>query len=156
MVPLGAGSASDIMARVMAEQLTKQLGQTFVVENRPGAGGTIGANQVAKAAPDGYTMLTYGALGTANALYSKLPYDTLADFTPVIPFGIAAAVDRGGAVQGLQDAGRPDRGRQGEARLAELHVGRRRHRLALRGGALPRQRRHRSAAHPVQGRRPRR
>ncbi len=88
VVPLGAGSASDIMARVMAEQLTKQLGQTFVVENRPGAGGTIGANQVAKAAPDGYTLLTYGALGTANALYSKLPYDTLADFTPVIPFGI--------------------------------------------------------------------
>ena len=88
VVPLGAGSASDIMARVMAEQLTKQLGQTFVVENRPGAGGTIGANQVAKAAPDGYTLLTYGALGTANALYSKLPYDTLADFTPVIPFGV--------------------------------------------------------------------
>jgi tripartite-type tricarboxylate transporter receptor subunit TctC len=88
VVPLGAGSASDIMARVMAEQLTKQLGQTFVVENRPGAGGTIGANQVAKAAPDGYTLLAYGALGTANALYSKLPYDTLADFTPVIAFGI--------------------------------------------------------------------
>ncbi len=88
VVPLGAGSASDIMARVMADQLTRQLGQTFVVENRPGAGGTIGANQVAKAAPDGYTLLTYGALGTANALYSKLPYDTLADFTPVIPFGV--------------------------------------------------------------------
>jgi tripartite-type tricarboxylate transporter receptor subunit TctC len=88
VVPLGAGSASDIMARVMAEQLSKQLGQTFVVENRPGAGGTIGANQVAKSAPDGYTILAYGALGTANALYSKLPYDTLNDFTPVVPFGI--------------------------------------------------------------------
>ena len=87
VVPLGAGSASDIMARVMADQLTKQLGQTFVVENRPGAGGTIGANQVAKSAPDGYTILCYGALGTANALYSKLPYDTLNDFTPVIAFG---------------------------------------------------------------------
>ena len=80
VVPLGAGSASDIMARVMAEQLTRQLGQTFVVENRPGAGGTIGANQVAKSAPDGYTILAYGALGTANALYSKLPYDTLERF----------------------------------------------------------------------------
>jgi tripartite-type tricarboxylate transporter receptor subunit TctC len=88
VVPLGAGSASDIMARVVSEQLTKQLGQTFVVENRPGAGGTIGANQVAKSAPDGYTILCYGALGTANALYSKLPYDTLGDFTPVIAFGI--------------------------------------------------------------------
>jgi tripartite-type tricarboxylate transporter receptor subunit TctC len=87
VVPLGAGSASDIMARVVAEQLGKQLGQTFVVENRPGAGGTIGAGMVAKAAPDGYTVLAYGALATAHALHTKLPYDTLSDFVPVIPFG---------------------------------------------------------------------
>jgi tripartite-type tricarboxylate transporter receptor subunit TctC len=87
VVPLGAGSASDIMARVVMEQVGRQLGQTFVVENRPGAGGTIGAGMVAKSAPDGYTMLAYGALGTSNALYSKLPYDTLKDFTPVIAFG---------------------------------------------------------------------
>ena len=87
VVPLGAGSASDIMARVVTEQVGRQLGQTFVVENRPGAGGTIGAGMVAKSAPDGYTVLAYGALGTANALYSKLPYDTLKDFTPVIAFG---------------------------------------------------------------------
>lgn len=87
VVPLGAGSGSDLMARVVGEQLSRQLGQSFVVENRPGAGGTIGANQVAKAAPDGHTLLVYGALGTSNALYSKLPYDTLADFTPVVLFG---------------------------------------------------------------------
>jgi len=87
VVPLGAGSASDIMARVVAEQLGKQIGQTVVVENRPGAGGTIGANMVAKSAPDGYTVLAYGALATAHALHSKLPYDTLNDFTPVIAFG---------------------------------------------------------------------
>ena len=87
VVPLGAGSASDIMARVVAEQVGKQLGQTFVVENRPGAGGTIGAGMVAKSAPDGYTILAYGALATAHALHTKLPYDTLNDFVPVIPFG---------------------------------------------------------------------
>jgi tripartite-type tricarboxylate transporter receptor subunit TctC len=87
VVPLGAGSASDIMARVVGEQVGRQLGQTVVVENRPGAGGTIGANAVAKAAPDGHTILAYGALGTAHALYAKLPYDTFADFTPVIAFG---------------------------------------------------------------------
>ena len=69
------------------EQLGKQLGQTFVVENRPGAGGTIGAGMVAKAAPDGYMILAYGALATAHALHAKLPYDTLNDFVPVIPFG---------------------------------------------------------------------
>ena len=76
VVPLGAGCASDIMARVVMEQVGKQLGQTVVIENRPGAGGTIGANLVAKSAPDGYTILAYGALATAHALYDKLPYDT--------------------------------------------------------------------------------
>jgi tripartite-type tricarboxylate transporter receptor subunit TctC len=87
IVPLGAGSASDIIARVVADQLGRQLGQTIVVENRPGAGGTIGANMVAKSAPDGYTLLIYGALTSAHALYSKLPYDTLNDLVPVISLG---------------------------------------------------------------------
>jgi tripartite-type tricarboxylate transporter receptor subunit TctC len=87
IVPLGAGSASDIIARVVMEQVGRQLGHTFVVENRPGAGGTIGANSVAKATPDGYTILAYGAMASAHALYTKLPYDTLRDFIPVIPLG---------------------------------------------------------------------
>jgi tripartite-type tricarboxylate transporter receptor subunit TctC len=91
VVPLGAGSASDIMARVVADQMGRQLNRTFIVENRPGAGGTIGAAAVARAAPDGYTVLAYGALATANALYSKL-YDTLNDFVPVIAFGIQPLV----------------------------------------------------------------
>ncbi len=88
VVPLGAGSASDIMARVVADQLTRQLKQTFVVENRPGAGGTVGSGAVARAASDGYTVLAYGALATANALYSKLAFDPVNDFVPVIPFGL--------------------------------------------------------------------
>jgi tripartite-type tricarboxylate transporter receptor subunit TctC len=92
IVPLGAGSASDIMARVVSDQLSKQLGRTFVVENRPGAGGTTGASMVARAAPDGHTILAYGALATANALYAKLSYNTLNDFVPVIPFGIQPLV----------------------------------------------------------------
>ncbi len=58
-----------------------------MVENRPGAGGTIGANAVAKSAPDGYTILAYGALNTAHAMHSKLPYDTFNDFIPVISLG---------------------------------------------------------------------
>src|SRR5258708_34989742 len=87
VVPLGAGSGSDVMARVVMDQVGRQLGRTFVVENRPGAGGTLGANMVAHAAPDGYTILAYGALATAHALYAKLPYDTLTAFVPVIPFG---------------------------------------------------------------------
>ncbi len=87
IVPLGAGSASDIVARVVMEQVGKQLGQAVVVENRPGAGGTIGANMVAKAAPDGYTMLVYGALASAHALHAKLPYDSVNDLIPVASLG---------------------------------------------------------------------
>lgn len=87
VVPLGAGSGSDLIARVVMEQVGRQLGQPVVVENRPGAGGTIGASAVAKSAPDGYTILVYGALNTAHALYSKLPYDTFADFIPVASLG---------------------------------------------------------------------
>jgi tripartite-type tricarboxylate transporter receptor subunit TctC len=87
VVPIPAGVASDIMARVIFEQVGRQVGQNFVIENRPGAGGTIGANTVAKAAPDGYTVLVYGSIAAANALYNKLPYNTLNDFTAVVPFG---------------------------------------------------------------------
>jgi tripartite-type tricarboxylate transporter receptor subunit TctC len=87
VVPLAAGSASDIAARVVADQLSKQLKATFIVENRTGAGGTVGAGAVARSAPDGYTILAYGALSIAHALYSKLPYDTLNDFIPIIPLG---------------------------------------------------------------------
>jgi tripartite-type tricarboxylate transporter receptor subunit TctC len=87
ILPLPAGVASDVIARVIFEQVGKQVGQTFVIENRPGAGGTIGANMVAKSAPDGHTILVYGSIAAANALYTKLPYDTLNDFTPVVVFG---------------------------------------------------------------------
>jgi tripartite-type tricarboxylate transporter receptor subunit TctC len=87
VVPLGAGSASDIISRIVMEQVGRQVGQSVIVENRPGAGGTIGANTVAKSAPDGYTVLVYGAFTSAPALYSKLPYDALNDFVPVTSLG---------------------------------------------------------------------
>ena len=87
VVPLAAGSASDVMGRVVLDQVSRQVGQPIVVENRPGAGGTIGANVVAKAPPDGNTILVYGALAISHALYSKLPYSTLDDFAPVVPIG---------------------------------------------------------------------
>src|SRR3954453_13022689 len=67
IVPLGAGSASDILARVGMGQGGNQLGQAAGVENRPGAGGTIGANMAAKPTPDGYTVLVYGALASGHA-----------------------------------------------------------------------------------------
>jgi len=93
IVPVGAGSTTDIIPRVVFEQLSPQLGQPIVVENRTGAGGTIGTAFVAKADPDGYTILAHGSAHTiAPALYSNLSYDPARDFAAVVPFGISPSV----------------------------------------------------------------
>lgn len=84
IVPFTAGSTTDVIGRTVAEQLEKQLGQPVVVENRPGAGGVLGATTVASAAGDGYTVLVHSAAHLANqSLYPNLKYDTLKDFAPV-------------------------------------------------------------------------
>ena len=81
VVPFAAGGPTDKVARDLAEVLRKQLGQTIVIENVGGAGGTLGATKVAKSSPDGYTVLLHHiGMATSPALYRKLPYDTLADF----------------------------------------------------------------------------
>jgi tripartite-type tricarboxylate transporter receptor subunit TctC len=93
IVPVGAGSSTDIVHRIVLEQLSSQLGQPVVVENRVGAGGTIGSAAVAKAAPDGYTLLAHGSAHTiAPALYKNLGYDPAADFAAVAPVGISPSV----------------------------------------------------------------
>ena len=93
IVPVGAGSTTDIIPRLVFEQLSAQLGQTIVVENRTGAGGTIGSNFVAKADPDGYTILAHGSAHTiAPALYPNLPYHPARDFSAVVPLGISPSV----------------------------------------------------------------
>ena len=85
IVPFAAGGTTDILARAMAPELTKAFGQPFVVENRAGAGGNIGADLVAKSPPDGYTILmgTVGTHGINKALYAKMPYDSQKDFAPI-------------------------------------------------------------------------
>src|SRR5450759_1373150 len=77
IVPQAAGGAPDVLARIISEKLRPKLGQSFVVENRPGAGGIIGVESVAKAAPDGYTILFGGSAshGINSAVYRNLPYD---------------------------------------------------------------------------------
>jgi len=84
VVPLSPGGFADTPARMLAPRLSDQMGRQFFVENRPGAGSTIGADFVAKAAPDGYTLLLTGTPHVISAhLYKKLPYDALKDFTPI-------------------------------------------------------------------------
>jgi tripartite-type tricarboxylate transporter receptor subunit TctC len=86
VAPISTGGATDFLARFLAERLTPILGQPVVVENRPGAGGTIGARYVAAAPPDGHTLLmsTIGFQAVAPALYKNLPYDPDTAFAPVI------------------------------------------------------------------------
>jgi len=93
IVPVGAGSSTDIVHRLVLEQLSAQLGQPIVVENRVGAGGTIGTAVVAKSEPDGYTILAHGSgLAIAPALYKGLPYHAGSDLVAVAPVGISPSV----------------------------------------------------------------
>ena len=93
IVPYTAGSATDVTARVILNQLSNGLGQPIIVENRVGAGGTIGTAAVAKAGPDGYTILVQSsALTIAPAIYQNLTYDTARDLAPVTPLGISPNV----------------------------------------------------------------
>jgi tripartite-type tricarboxylate transporter receptor subunit TctC len=91
VVPFTPGSATDIIARTLGERLQASLGQPIVVENRPGAGGTIGALVVAQSPPDGYTLLVQSSGHTVNPhIYTSLGYDTLKDFASVTAAGDAA------------------------------------------------------------------
>ena len=93
IVPVGAGSTADIIPRIVADPVAARLGQPIVVENRAGAGGTLGAALVAKAPPDGYTLLAHSSAHTiAPALYADLAYDPVRDFEAVVPFGVSPAV----------------------------------------------------------------
>jgi tripartite-type tricarboxylate transporter receptor subunit TctC len=85
VIPFAAGQGADVAARLIAQKLSEDIGQPIIIDNRPGAGGNIGAQAVAKAAPDGYTLLV-GSNGThaANpALYAALPFDPIKDFAPI-------------------------------------------------------------------------
>ena len=93
IAPFSTGTAVDFLARVFAEKLTPKLGQPVVVQNRPGASGTIAAESVAKAAPDGHTLLIINSQHSTNpALYDKLPYETLRDFAGIAMVAQAPSV----------------------------------------------------------------
>lgn len=99
IVPFAAGGPTDTVARLVAQSMSVSLGQTFIVENVGGAGGTLGAGRAAKGAPDGYTLLLHHiGQATSVALYRKLPYDTLTAFAPIglitdVPMTVVARAD---------------------------------------------------------------
>jgi tripartite-type tricarboxylate transporter receptor subunit TctC len=94
VAPSTPGDAPDVIARLVADKLSAAVGQQVVVENRPGAGGVVGSDAVAKAAPDGYTLImgNAGSHGINAAVYSKLPYDIQRDFAPVSQVAVAPNV----------------------------------------------------------------
>lgn len=94
VIPWPPGGSNDVVGRIVMQRLGEALGQQFVIDNRPGAAGSIGSDVVAKAPPDGYTLMVHSTTHVGNAhLYKKLPYDTLQDFT-----GVAMLVSQPGAL----------------------------------------------------------
>ncbi|HEX3141466.1 MAG TPA: tripartite tricarboxylate transporter substrate binding protein [Rhizobacter sp.] len=93
IVPFPAGGTTDVLARALAEKLTLSLGQTVIVESKPGAGATLGADYVAKAKPDGYTLLVGAVHHTiASSVYKKLPYDFQKDLAPITTIALVPNV----------------------------------------------------------------
>ena len=93
VVPYAPGGGVDIVARAVGQELSRRIGQTVLVENRTGAGGNVGSDAVAKAAPDGYTLLMASPANTINpSLYTKMPYDPMRDLVPIALIGSVPTV----------------------------------------------------------------
>ena len=127
VVPFAPGGTTDILARAIAPELSRVFGQPFVVDNKAGAGGNVGAEAVAKSAPDGYTLLmgTVGTHGINRALYPKLPYDPFADFAPItlvasVPNVMVVNVDvaRTNTINTVQDFIKLAKSRPGKLNMA--------------------------------------
>jgi tripartite-type tricarboxylate transporter receptor subunit TctC len=127
VIPFGAGSATDVIPRIVLDKLSQQLGQTFVVENRGGAGSTLGAATVARAEPDGYTLLATSSAHTiVPALYPNLSYDAARDFTAIgaigsVPNVLIIAPSRG--IKNIKDFVAAAKAKPGSFTFASLGVG---------------------------------
>jgi tripartite-type tricarboxylate transporter receptor subunit TctC len=106
IVPYGAGGIADVTMRLTAQKLSEKLGQQFIVDNRPGAGGVLGARAAASAAPDGYTLsMIGGGLTIAKSLFKSLPYDLVEDFVPISTTASYGLVIVAKAESGLKTVG---------------------------------------------------
>ena len=127
IVGFAAGGASDIIARLIGQWLSERLGQPFVIENRPGAGGNIATEAVVRAPPDGYTLLLVSTANAINAtLYDKLNFNFIRDIAPVASIIRVAKRDGGQSVVSGQDRSRVHRLRQGQSGQDQYGVGRQR------------------------------
>ena len=127
VVPFGPGGIADLTARVVAQKMGVVLGQSVIVENKPSAGGIVAADIVAKADPDGYTLLLMSN-GTAisASLFQKLPYDTLKDFEPISTLGffdIAIVVNENSKYLQLKDLIQTAQANPGKINIASINIG---------------------------------
>jgi tripartite-type tricarboxylate transporter receptor subunit TctC len=128
VVPFPAGGAMDNIARTLGEEMSRTLGQAIVVENRPGAGGNIGAEMVARSPADGYTLIIVAnGMAVNPALYGKLSYDPVKDFAPVSLLAVVPNVLVANKAKTREDRGRRHRRGQGQAGQVHVCVGRQRH-----------------------------
>ncbi len=128
VAPFAPGGSTDTVARILAQRLTQQMGQNVIVDNRTGAGGTIGADLVARALPDGYTLLVgdFGPNVVAAALFAKLPYDPVKSFTHVslaVAFPLVLVTPASSPINGLRDYLERARTKQSTLRYGSAGVG---------------------------------
>ena len=141
------GGSTDLAARIVVQRMGEAMGQTFVVDNRPGAGSLNGTETVAKAAPDGYTLLAVAASFSINpSLHEKLPFDPDPRLRADHAARGAAAHPRRAPLAAGEDGEGPDRARESEAGRAQLRIERRRDEHASRGRAFPAHDRNRHGA----------
>jgi len=127
VVPFGAGGVADLTARTVAQHMSQTLGQPVVIDNKPGAGGVVASDLVAKAAPDGYTLLLMSNASAVSAgLFKSLPYDTLRDFAPVSVLGtfdIAIVVPANSPFKSLPEMLAFARANPGKLNIGSINIG---------------------------------
>lgn len=127
MVPFGAGGVADVTARIVAQQLSKQMGQSVVIENKPSAGGIVAADAVVKSAPDGHTLflMSNGSAVTVN-MFSQLPFDMVKDLTPVSTLGffdIGVVADASAPFNSVADVVQYAKANPGQLNIGSINVG---------------------------------
>ena len=147
-MPFPPGGGTDIIAREASQRVATATGWTFVIENKPGAGGNLGVDAVAKAPPDGYTIVLgqTSNLAINPTLYAKMPYDSQKDLAPIVLLANAPLVMVTGVGTPVQDAGRCRERREGQARGTQLRVAGQRHRRPPDERAVPEGRRRQDPA----------
>ena len=127
LVPFGPGGVGDITARVVAQKMSASMGQQVIIDNRPGAGGIVASEIVAKAAPDGYTLLLLNnAHAVSMSLFKSLPYDTLRDFAPIssiATFSIVLLVNADSPIRSVKDLIASARASPGKLNFGTIQIG---------------------------------